>query len=233
MQVMRDALNRYNSPNGKVRTLTEEDLPRIVQCLRILRCRMLGMTWREISDMEREDVSTLFERYTSYMGDMVAKCGFGEPSFLPVQYKDLFGSGPSSDAVRLAIDAPEKGIILPEEEFMSYRSDILKEEFKEILFRKTGVSWDRAIRLNYMDEFLNLCIIADPSMSRMSRKSKFNQCDDFPMEWCNQDRMDAGLPPMDFRPCNSEIEPFVNLHPPKDPIWRKIYQEQGISTIRS
>lgn len=229
MKVMKDALNRYKSPNGKVKALTVEDLPKIVQCHRILRCRIMGMTWREISVLEREDVSTLYERYALYMGDLVAKCGFSDPSLLPMPYRDLRAAEPSSDAMRHIIDATERGVLLPDQEFEQYRSDIYKEEFKPLLLKKTGVSWDRAIRLDYMDEFCNLCKIADPTMDYVSRKSKYHQCDDFPMEWCDHDRMDAGLPPLEFRPSNLELEPFVNLHPPRDLVWKKIYKEQGLS----
>jgi len=150
MYSMWDSYERYNSPTNKVRCYNEEDLENLPQVLFAMRGRMLGYSWQELSVITKIEKSTLIDRCNSIFGDMIVKYDFKKADGLSKEYKEYF-SIPYSDQIKDVMNDRKGGVILLNDELGCYEDEILIDEYLKDWHNRTGVSWQKACRMDFDD----------------------------------------------------------------------------------
>lgn len=113
MQYAKDICGRFGPKNDKIKTFDTGDIENMSVMLTVLRGRMLGLSWRELSELTGIDLSTLFDRCSNYLGDMIVKYDFRKEN-LPDQYQRAYRKGLSPET-KGAIKNTHNGTLVPME----------------------------------------------------------------------------------------------------------------------
>lgn len=194
-----DLYGRYNSPTGKIRCFGNEDLKELHMMLCVLRCRMLGFSWQDISVIMKMEKSTLIDHYKAIFGNMILKYDFKKADGLSNEYKGSFGLPYSEEIQYLMIDH-EGGVFVKDEDYGNYVDEMLIDEFIKDWNARTGISWQKACRMDY-DKFQELAIknkYLGKDGCSIKQSSKFEDCnisclglyDDY--EYCKNDHSKPG-----------------------------------------
>lgn len=133
-----------------MKSYCHSDLDTVAFCLKLIRGRMMGISWNDLSKRFGKDPKELHEMCSVYLGDVVADYDYDRNNGLPEKYSDLFNQGLSNISMK-AMDNDVIGHMIPYNDFIEYSDEIAIDKYIRSWEKNFGLKWKDFIR-EYKDK---------------------------------------------------------------------------------